>query len=739
MMSQSGMVGGRATRLDAWDKVTGRALYPADMSMENMLFASVLRSPHPHARIRGMNLAAARALPGVVSVLNGDDIEGPNAYGLITPDQPVLDRVGSQVRYVGDAVAAVAAETPQAAEAALALIEVDYEPLPAIFDPRLAMADDAPLVHKDRQSNVLHYVRLRQGDLEAGFAAADVIVENHYETPFIDHAYLQPEAGVARMDDNGQVTIWAATQWPHENRREIAYALGLPEEQIRVIQMATGGAFGGREDISVQIVLALLALKTGRPVKMVYTRPESLVTSTKRHPFYMRYRTGATRDGLLTALEIEIITNAGAYASTSAAILTTAVTLATGPYEIPNVSIDAWTVYTNTPPAGAMRGFGSNQANFAAEMQMSRLAEALGIDPVELRRRNLYRNGSTMHTGQVLPQAAGAVKTLDLAVQQAAELGMKPGRGGARGASVRDLAQRGKRCGVGVACGFKNVGYNLGWDDKSVAVVEAYPDRAVVKVGACEVGQGSTTVLAQMAAAVLELPLSAIEMVVSDTNVVPNSGSASASRQTFVTGNAVVKAAAEAAQRLAELGPNPSPEALPVIVEYTYHAPATTPLDPETGQGEKPNFTYGYGAQVVEVEVDVETGEVDVLRAVAAHDVGRAINLTNVEGQIEGGLVMSQGYSLLEEYVLWDGKPQTSTLATFLIPTIADAPAEIVPLVVEEPDPDGPFGARGVGEMPMLPTPGAIAAAIHDATEVWIDQLPITPERILRALGCLST
>jgi CO/xanthine dehydrogenase Mo-binding subunit len=697
--------------------------------MEGMLFARVLRSPHPHARIRSMNLAAARALPGVVAALNGDDIEGPNVYGLITPDQPVLARVGSKVRYMGDAVAAVAAETLQAADAALALIEVDYEPLPAVFDARLAMAPDAPLVHEDRQSNVLHYDRLRRGNLQAGFAAADVIVEGRYETPFVDHAYLQPEAGVAQVDENGRVTVWVATQWPHEDRHEIAYALGLPEERVRVVQMTTGGAFGGREDISVQIVLALLALKTGRPVKLVYTRPESLIASTKRHPFHMRYRTGATRDGQLTAMETELVTNAGAYASTSAAILTTAVTLATGPYEVPNVSIDAWTVYTNTPPTAAMRGFGSNQVNFAAEMQMSKLAEALGMDPAELRRRNLYRNGSTMHTGQVLPGGVGAVKALDLAVQQAAELGMKPGQ---------RVAQGTKRRGAGVACGFKNVGYNLGFDDKSGAVVEAYPDRAVVKVGACEVGQGSTTILAQLAATVLELPLAAIEMVVSDTDVVPDSGSSSASRHTFVSGHAVMRAASEAAQRLAELGPNPPPEALPVVAEVTYHAPATTPLDPETGQGERPNFTYGYGAQVVEVEVDIETGEVNVLRAVAAHDVGRAVNPTNVEGQIEGGLVMSQGYSLLEEYLLHDGQPQTTTLATFLIPTIADAPAEIVPLIVEEPDPDGPFGAKGVGEMTMLPTPGAIAAAIHDAVGVWIDRLPITPEKILHALGRLS-
>lgn len=724
-MSQQGVIGGRVSRIDAWDKVIGRALYPGDLYVEGMLHAAILRSPYPHAQIRGMNLEPARALPDVVVVLNGDDIEGPNAFGLMEPDQPVLAQVGGKVRYVGDAIAAVAANTPEAARAALTLIEVDYEPLPAVTDPRLALDVGSPLVHEGRESNLLHQVQLCRGDVEAAFAQAAVVVEGLYETPFIDHAYLQPEAGMAKVDENGRVTVWVGTQWPHEDRRQIAHALGLPEDQVRVIQMTTGGAFGGREDISVQIVLALLALNTGQVVKFVYDRTESLVASTKRHPFQVRYRTGATHEGLLTAIDVELLANAGAYASTSAAVLGTSVTVAAGPYQVPNAKIDARVTYTNSPPAAAMRGFGSNQVGFAAEMQMAKLAEALGMDAVELRRRNLYRNGSTMHTGQVLPHAEGAIKTLDAAVERAVELGMTPGRSVVHGS---------RRLGVGVACGFKNIGYNFGWDDKSTAVVELWPDRALVKVGTCDVGQGSTTVLAQMAATVLELPLSSISMVVSDTDLVPDSGSCSASRSTFVTGHAVMKAALEAERRLAALGPKPSPEAFPVVAEYTYHAPATTPLDPETGQGEKPNFTYAYGAQVMEVEVDVDTGEAQLLRAVAAHDVGQAVNPILVEGQIEGGLVMGQGYSMMEEHALLNGLPQTTTLATFLIPTIRDVP-DIVPIILEEPDPDGPAGVRGAGEVPMLPTPAAIADAIHDATGIWVDRLPCSPENILRALG----
>ena len=728
-MSQQGVIGGQAKRLDAWDKVLGRALYPGDLYVEGMLHAAVLRSPYPHARIRSMNLEAARALPDVVVVLSGEDIEGPNAFGLIEPDQPVLGRAGSKVRYVGDAVAAAAARTPGAARAALSAIEVEYELLPAVTEPRLALAPDAPLLHEDRSSNLLHQVQLRQGDVEAGFVQADVIVEGVYETPFIDHAYLQPEAGLARVDEDGKVAVWVGTQWPYEDRRQIAHALGLAEEQVRVIQTTTGGAFGGREDINVQIVLALLALKTGQMVKLVYDRTESLVASTKRHPFQIRYRTGATKDGRLTAIEVELLANAGAYASTSAAVLTTAVTVAAGPYEVRNAKIDAQVAFTNAPPAGAMRGFGANQVGYAAEMQMGKLAQALGMDAVELRRRNLYRNGSVMHTGQFLPHATGAIKTLDAAVERAASLGLVPGRQVGRGP---------KRRGVGVACGFKNIGYNLGWDDKSTAVVELYPDRATVKIGTCDVGQGSTTIFAQMAATVLELPLAAISMVVSDTDIVPDSGSCSASRSTFVTGHAVMKAAAEAERRLAALGPNPPAGALPVVVEHTYHAPATTPLDPDTGYGEKPNYTYAYGAQVVEVEVDTSTGEVELLRAVAAHDVGLAINPNLVEGQIEGGFVMGQGYAMMEGHQLRaDGQPQTTTLATFLIPTILDVP-EIVPIILEEPDPDGPAGARGVGEVPMLPTPGVIADAIYDATGVWVDRLPCSPENILRAMGRLD-
>jgi CO/xanthine dehydrogenase Mo-binding subunit len=721
------LIGSRAVRIDAREKAMGKALYPADLYEEEMLYARVLRSPHPHARVLSFDLEEARKVPSVVGVFCGDDLPEPGLYGLNFADQSPLARTGGKVRYVGDGVAVVAAKTPEAAETALGLIHVDYEILPVVDDMRAAMSSGSPLVHENRPGNILHSVRLHHGDVETGFAAADVIIEGAYRTPLVDHAVLQPEAGLAHLDSEGRVNLWVATQWVDEDRRQIAEALAIPKERIREVVTAIGGAFGRREDISVQIILCFLVLKTGRPVKLVYSRTESMLASTKRHPFEMRYRTGATREGKLTAMGIELLADVGAYASTSLVVLNTAVTLATGPYEVPNVSIDAKAVHTNAPVTAAFRGFGSNQPNYAVEMIMSKLADKLGIDPAEIRRRNILRSGSEMHTGEVLHGGVGALQSLEAAVARSTKVGLQWGGGRSSGR---------KRIGVGIACGCKNIGYSLGWDDHAGAIVEAWPDRAVVKIGACDVGQGSNTVWAQITASVLRLPLAAVSVARNDSDIVPDAGSSSASRQTFVSGNAVLEAAKAAAGKLHTLGPNPPGSALPVVAQATYHAPKTYPLDPERGQSERPSFGYGFGCQVVEVEVDIDTGEVRVLRVIAAHDVGKAINMANVEGQIEGGYLMSQGYSLTEEYPLKDGRPYATTLAAYMVPTALDAP-EIDPVVVEEPDLYGPLGAKGVGEMTMLPTPGAIAAAIHDAVGVWIDELPMTPERILRAMGKL--
>lgn len=721
------LIGGRAIRVDGVDKVTGRAQYPADLYRAGMLFARVLRSPHPHARVKAFDFSAAKAVPGVVGVFCGDDLPSPGLYGLNFADQSPLARTGGKVRYVGDGVAAVAAENPQAAEEALGLISVEYELLPVLRDMHSALAPGAPLMHENRPGNILHSARLRHGDIDAGFSAAKVIVEGTYRTPLVDHAVLQPESGLAYMGEDGRVNLWVATQWAEEDRRQIAEALAIPKEMIHEVVTTIGGAFGRREDISVQIVLCFLAIKTGRPVKLVFSRTESMLACTKRHPFEMHYRAGADEDGKLTAMKIELLADAGAYASTSLVVLNTAVTLATGAYEVPNVTVEAKAVHTNAPVTAAFRGFGSNQPNYAVEMILSRLAEALGMDSAEIRLRNILKTGSIMLTGQKLEGGVGALQSLEAGIAAAKELGLDWNRPRAEGR---------KRIGVGIACGCKNIGYSLGWDDHSGAVIEAWPDRAVVKIGVCDVGQGSNTIWAQITANELGLPLESVTVARNDSDVVPDSGSSSASRQTFVSGNAVLAAARDAAEKLRALGPEPAPGLLPAIGSYTYHAPTTYPLDPETGQSAKPNYGYGFGCQVAEVEVDIDTGETRVLRIIAAHDVGRAINMTNVEGQIEGGYLMSQGYSISEEYPLVDGKPRAASLAAYVLPTSLDAP-EIVPVVVEEPDLYGPLGAKGIGEMTMLPTPGAIGAAIHTAVGVWLDELPMTPERILRAMGKL--
>jgi CO/xanthine dehydrogenase Mo-binding subunit len=722
------MIGEGYIRLDALEKVTGAAKYPDDLCMDNMLYARILRSPHPHARIKNIDLSGALKLPGVYAAVCGDDIHGPGYFGISVPDQPVLARRGSKVLYVGDNVAAVAAESPQILEAALDAIVVEYNVLPAVTEPRQAILPESLLLHEKRSSNILKDVKVRRGDTAQGFSEAAIVLESSYSTPFVEHAYLQPESGMAVTDENGKITIWTATQWLDEDRRQIAYALGLPMSQVREVAATVGGAFGGREDLSVQAIVALLAMKTKLPVKMTYSRRESITASTKRHPFEMVYRIGADRAGKLTAAEIQIVSNAGAYTSTSSEVLDTAVMMATGAYIIPNVSLDAMCVFTNNPPAGAMRGFGSNQPNFAVEMQMNKLAEALGLDPFEVRRKNLIRTGSQMLTGETVKEGIDVLGTLEAAVERANIIGLRWGRKRVHGK---------KRYGVGLACGIKNVGYSLGYDDHSEVVVEAYPDRAILKTGACEIGQGSTTVLAQIAASQLELPLEVIQVVWQDSDLVPDSGSSSASRQTFLTGNATLRASAEAALKLAQLGPYPSPDKLPVITKYDYHGPRTFPMDPTTGQSVCGNFAYGYSAQVVEVEVDTETGEVHVLKAVSAVDTGQTINPKLVEGQVEGGFVMGQGYTLMEEYKLRDGKPLTDSLTTYLIPTFLDAPSQIHTVIVETQDPDGPFGVKGIGEMTMLPTPGAIGAAIYDALGVWIDHLPMSPELILSAMGTL--
>ena len=741
-------IGSAHPRVDAREKVTGQALYPGDFHYPDQLHMKILFAGRPHARIRRIDTSRAEALPGVHLVLTAKDVPN-NEYGLIMPDQPVLCGPGSnkpyadRVRFIGDQVAAVVAETEDIAARALDLIEVEYEDLPVVDDPEAALAPDAPRLHPDKDSNVIVAYRIRKGDVDAAFAQADVIVEREYRTPPQEHAYLQPEAGVAYLDSEGRITVVVAGQWAHEDQEQIAHALNLPKERVRVIYPAIGGAFGGREDMSVQIVLALAVMKLAekgihRPVKIVWSREESIIGHAKRHPYIIRAKWGATKEGKIIAARVDILADGGAYAYTSTKVLGNATLLCTGAYEIPNVWVDSRVVYTNNLPSAAFRGFGGPQAIFAAESQVNHLAEALGMDPVELRMRNVLREGSLMSVGTPVPEGVSMAETLAAAARAAGWVETDQGWQRPRDADRlwpgwESPPEPHIKRGLGVAIGFKNVGFSFGYPENSWAKIELYGgaeiERAVLYYAGAEVGQGHHTAIRQMAAEALGLEPEQVDLVVSDTASTENSGSASASRLTFMSGNAIRGAARAALEKWRA-------EERPAVGEYVYRPPSTTPYDPETGHS-KPNFAYGYVAQVVALEVDTETGHIRVVDFISANDVGKAINPAQVEGQIEGGVVQALGYTIVEHFVQQGGRVLTDRLSTYLIPTAVDVPDRLRPLVLEFADPLGPWGARGMGEMPYLPVAPAVTHAVRNATGVWFYDFPLTPERVLRGLGRL--
>jgi CO/xanthine dehydrogenase Mo-binding subunit len=733
-------VGKSIRRIDAVGKVTGEAQYPGDINMPNQAYMKILFANRPHAIIHRLDASKAEALDGVIAVFTAKDVP-VNEYGLGTPDQPVLCGPGSskpfaeRVRFVGDQVALVVAETEEIAAQGRDLIVVDYADLPVVTDIEKAMRPDAPLLHPELESNIFSHYRVRKGDVDQAFAMADVMVEGEYRTPAQEHAYLQPEAGLGYLDEDGRVTVIVGGQWTHEDQEQIAHALDLPLEQVRVIYPAIGGAFGGREDMSVQIVLALAALRLhqrgiDRPVKIIWSREESIIGHHKRHPYLIRTRWGATLDGKVIAAEAEVMADGGAYVYTSPKVLGNATLMCTGPYEIPNVKVDSYAVYTNNLPNGAFRGFGGPQGAFAAETQMNRLAEKLGMDPVEFRLKNILREGSLLSVGTPLPKGVSLPQLVERA---ALEGGWKNTSQGWHRA--RQLEHSGNathlRHGIGFVTSFKNVGFSFGFPEKCTATVELHGEakieRAVVHHAAAEVGQGTHTVIAQMAAEALGIDIRKVELVTSDTATTENSGSVSASRMTFMAGNSVKGACEEARKKWIA-------EDRPAIATYTYRPPRTTPFDPQTGKSE-PNFAYGYVAQVVEVEVDTETGHVRVVDVISADDVGRAVNPQLVQGQIEGAVVQAIGYAVLENFVQKDGYVQTQHLSTYLIPTVLDVPGRVNSVILEYPDPVGPWGARGMAEMPFLPLAAGVIAAVHDATGVWFHEFPLTPERVLKGLG----
>ncbi|MEM7095512.1 MAG: xanthine dehydrogenase family protein molybdopterin-binding subunit [Actinomycetota bacterium] len=747
-------VGDAPVRFDAAAKTSGDAGYPGDRRPVDALVAKIVFTGQTHARLRHLDVSAARAAEGVVAVITAADVPR-NEYGLTKFDQPVLigpvDDVGVDVdctisRWEADQLCVIVAETEHAANDAMLAIEVEWESLPIVGDLESARTD-ATLVHPEDGSNTYHQLRIRRGDTESAFAEASVVVEHTYRVPHQEHAYLQPEAATAWIDEFGRVTVEVAGQWTHEDREQIAHALDLAEDQVRVIYPAIGGAFGGREDMSVQIALALAAQKVAalgidRPVHVRWSREESIVGHHKRHRGEITARTAADADGQLLAAEATVWLDAGAYNYTSNKVLGNAHLSVVGPYEVPNVHVDSYAVYTTTVPGGAFRGFGGPQGAFVAEMQMNRLAEALGIDPVEIRRRNLVSEGSIGVTGAVLPAGVSAPQVVEACADEAGfDEGLDEAVAFSPFASLPPEPGAVRR-GRGFAAGMKNVGFSFGFPERCEAEIHLHgpdvdpdpaaeadsvdPVRADLFHAGAEVGQGAHQAFLQMAAEATGLDLDDVSGHFSDTAWTGDSGSASASRLTFMAGNSIVAAAEAAAKAWAD-GERPA------IGHVRYTPPETEQLDPETGEGQ-PNFCYGYMAQAVEVTVDVETGHIRVDRVVSCHDVGRTIHPELLRGQIEGAVVQAHGYALSENLQLAEGNIVNPRFSSYLIPGIGDVPGRVDSVVLELADPLGPFGARGVAEMPYITYAPAVVAAVHDATGVWFDEFPLTPSRVLAGL-----
>lgn len=785
-------VGRPLTRTDAPGKVVGRTPYAGDYTMPNMLHMRVVRADVASARLVRLDVSKARALEGVACVLTAEDLPDrtastdiPGQVGRKRLDTGQQILVRERVRYFGEPLALIAAETRDAADHALERVEVELEPVPGVYDPMEAMQPGAPVVTEP--DNVVAERRIRKGDVEAGFAEADVIVENTFRTPFQEHAFLEPEVGLAWIDENDVVNIRVSTQ-VIEHFRPIADAIGVPHNKVRIRGALVGGGFGGKEDLTVEVYLALLAKRTGRPVRLEYSREDSFVGHGKRHPFVLTYRTGVTRDGRITALDVRMVADSGAYVFLSPYVLLYALVAAPGPYRIDNLNVFARAVATNNMFTSAFRGFGALQACAAYEQQMDEVAKAIGLDRMELRRRNFLKTGEPMSTGFVPPSAiwtdrcaerawaalgerAGAERGLGERApgeRAGAECGLGECAPGERGGPAGGASDRGPiRIGRGIACYQQSYGRLTFLHDTSEAWVGVEMDGTViVRSGVTDIGAGQVSALGQIAAEALGVTLDNVVVYNSDSAVTPLAGTTTATRALYMTGNAVKQAAEAVRARLAEraakeLGVAPAevdmgfnevfvadrPERSMPLVDLVricgsegihrselamFRAPFTDSLDPETGQGQA-HPDYAYGAHAVEVAVDVETGEVEVLKSVAAHDVGQCINPTAVEGQIQGGAQNGQGYALSEEMLYEEGRLITPSFSEYLMPTAMDMP-KVECIILESRSGVGPYGAKGIGEPAMTPVAPAIANAVADAIGVRVFELPITPERIVKAL-----
>jgi xanthine dehydrogenase molybdenum-binding subunit len=790
-------IGKAIPRPDAIAKVTGAALYSDDYLFEGMLHGATLRSEYPHARILEIDTTAALAAPGVQAVLTWRDIPGAPRHGLVENDWPAFAGGPNPARYVGDPIALVVAETPEQARTAKALVRVAYEVLPAVTDPVTARHADAPVLHPERpEGNLLKHIKVRHGDVAEGFAQADVIIERTYRTPMTEHAFLEPECSVAvpagfddpRHGAHDKLTIYVGSQIPYADRNQTAACLGLPPEAIRVRGTVMGGGFGGKEDIAGQLHAALAALVTGRPVKVLYTREESLRFHPKRHATLIRVKTGATRDGRLTAVEAELYGDSGAYASLGEKVMTRATTHATGPYAMPHAKVDCYAMYTNNAPCGAFRGFGVTQSAFAVESNMDILAHELGMDPLELRRINAMRVGAVTATGQELRESVGMLQCMET-VEQAVHAWHTEHEG--PGTSPWQPVRKGSKVYVwGVAAGYKNTGLGGGAPDSAAAQVEVYSDgRAEIRTSSAEMGQNLIGVLAACTAEELGLPFSKVSVLVMDTDLSPDGGPTTASRQTYLSGNAARLAARTMREQIQAVlaekfdvppeviafheglayvdearlnavrsatgdaapsgngrnGHKPGPrshtisfaEAVQLMIDegreprltYDYWAPKTQPL----GTGGDMHFAFSFAVHAAQIALDVETGELSVERVITAHDVGRAINILSLNGQIDGGVVMGIGNALTEHYIEEEGVPWTRHLGQYKMPSVRMAPA-MQHFIVEHPTADGPYGAKGVGEISSIPISPAITNAIYNAVGVRCLALPIDQDALLLAM-----
>ena len=751
------VVGESLPFLDDPEKAAGDAAYLDDLHLPGMLVGRALRSRCAHAELRSVDTRAASRVPGVAAILTGADL--PHRPRILPHERAMPVVAFDRVRYMGEAVALVAAETAEAAEAALRLIEVEYRRLPVVSDPREAMKRGAPRLFPD--GNVLNQAKIRKGDVREGFEQADVIVENEYSTPCVDHLYLEVEAACASPNPDGGMQIWGSTQQPFLVRRNVARILGLGgEASVRFVQTVTGGAFGGKSEASLDVCLraAALAHAAGGPVKLVYSREESMIASSKRHAAFIRSRTGAARDGRLVAVEVEIWLDKGAYAANGGdnpPAFKRATYHAAGPYQAPNVKVDVHCVHTNHPYGGQMRGPGCPQVHFAGEQQIDELAGALGIDPIEIRRVNGLRVGARTAWNQRLPESVGLLDALG-------EVEKASSWGGAAGGGAR--AEDGRLRGRGAASCLYGTGN--AYSPAEARVFLTAEGKLRVAAGVVDFGQGSKTALCQIASEALDVPYEEFLMGGVDTAVDPFGGTSSSSRITMQGGKAVYGACLKARAELLRLGGillEAEPADLELrggVVRARSHEgaqvalpeiagafvadelkqlgaadsiPPPARIDKETGLGE-PYEVYGFGAQVAEVLVDEETGEVEVVGVWAAHDVGRAISPMGVEQQIEGGVYMGIGFCLMEEVVQREGLMRNPDMHGYLAPTAADVPDRVASVIVEDPYSNGPYGAKGAGEQVNVPTAAAIANAIHDATGVRFRHLPLTPEKIATGL-----